>query len=399
MKKKHIYNLKIKLPALIPFYRPNLRFYILTLISLTISSCVLLRPFVYNLPDEKDAKRFSYRVVNASDPSDIFNFKAVADTLPEIARLKVENRTFNSSAVTLNEFVKLHRTLSFMIIRNDSILYKYYAKDMGEETRVASFSISKAYVSVLIGIAINDGLIKGVNQPIIDFIPEWKFKNGYQLITIKNLLKHTSGLKFTISMINPLSDQTQFYYNDGLRKRILNAQIEEEPGLHFNYQSENTALLGLILERTTGKTLSAYMEEKIWKRIGTEAPAYWSVDSDDSTAIEKSFCCLNARTVDFAKFARLLLKNGNWEGKQIVPAKWIMDATSRTTEGGGKTTYGYGMGLGPKEYGSFYPIGLYGQLLYVYPKKNIILVRFGNSTVPYVPDYWKEVMLQIIDQL
>ena len=372
---------------------------LIILIAFALSSCKFIRPLYYNLPDQKDVYRFPYRIINSSDSSSEFNFKTTAHTLPEIKNLKVENRTFNSSGVTLNEFVKLHRTLSFIIIRNDSILYKYYAKKIGEETRVASFSISKAYVAMLVGIAINDGLIKSINQPVTDFIPEWNGKNGYQLITIKSLLKHTSGLLFTTSMINPLSDQSQFYYNAGLRKRILNTQIEQLPGLNFNYQSENTSLLGLILERATGKTLSAYMEEKIWKRIGTGAPAYWNTDSDDSTAIEKSFCCLNARTIDFAKFARLLLKNGNWEGNQIVPANWIKDATAKTTDNGSKITYGYGMGLGPEKYGSFYPIGLYGQLLYVYPKKNLIIVRFGNSTVPYVPDYWKEVMLQIIDQL
>lgn len=373
--------------------------YFLLVMSLLISSCTLFRPVFYNLPGNKDIQRFPHRVIRSSETADIFNFKTATDTLAKIKNLKVENKTFNSSGVSLNEFVKLHRTLSFVIIRNDSILYKYYAKTLGEETRVASFSISKAYVAMLIGIAINDRLIKSPDQSITDFIPEWKNKSGYQLITIKNLLKHTSGLKFTTNPINPLSDQSQFYYTEGLRKLILNAQIEESPGLHFNYQSENTSLLGLILERVSGKTLSVYLEEKLWKRIGTEAPAYWSTDSDASTAIEKSFCCLNARTLDFAKFARLLLNNGNWEGNQIVPANWIKDATHRTTEDGSKITYGYGMGLGPKEYGSFYPIGLYGQFLYIYPKKNLIIVRFGNTAVPYVSDYWKEVMLQIVDQL
>ncbi|MDB5014164.1 MAG: Serine hydrolase [Daejeonella sp.] len=373
--------------------------FIVLLISLTASSCKVFKPLLYNVPDEKDGKRFPYRVVHSSDSDAVFHFKTTTDTLPEFRNLKIDNRSINSTGVTLGEFVKLHRTLSFLIIRNDSILYQYYAKDLSPETRVSSFSISKAYVAMLIGIAIQEKLIKGVDQPITDFITEWKDKKGYQFITVKNLLKHTSGLKFTTSMVNVLSDQSQFYYMNGLRQRVLNAQIAQQPGLHFEYQSENTCLLGLILERVTGKSLSAYLEEKIWKPIGTEAPAYWSTDSDDSTAIEKSFCCLNARTVDYAKFARLLLRSGNWEGKQLVTQHWIKEATTGTSENGGKITYGYGMGLGPKAYGSFFPAGLYGQFLYVYPKKNIIIVRFGNSTVPYVPDYWKEVMLQIIDQL
>lgn len=369
------------------------------LICLSATSCKIFRPLVYNVPDEKDGKRFPYRIVHSSDSNMVFHFKETSDTLPEIRNLKVDNRSVNSTGVNLNDFVKLHRTLSFLIIRNDSILYQYYAKDLSPETRVSSFSISKAYVAMLIGIAIQDKLIKGVDEPITDFISEWKGKKGYELITIKNLLRHTSGLKFTTSMTNVLSDQSQFYYMSGLRQRVLDAQIEEQPNLHFKYQSENTCLLDLILERVTGKSLSAYLEEKIWKPIGTEAPAYWSIDSEDSTAIEKSFCCLNARTVDYAKFSRLLLRKGNWNGKQLIPENWIKEATTSTTDNGGKISYGYGMGLGPKAYGSFFPAGLFGQFLYVYPKKNVIVVRFGNSTVPYVPDYWKEVMLQIVDQL
>jgi CubicO group peptidase (beta-lactamase class C family) len=175
--------------------------------------------------------------------------------------------------------------------------------------------------------------------------------------------------------------------------------VKEKPGLHFEYQSENSSLLGLILERVTGKTLSQYLEEKIWSNIGTEAPALWSTDRDDSLAIEKAFCCLNARTIDFAKFGRLLLNKGNWNGNQIIPSAWIEEATKRTNENAEKLTYGYNMGLGPALYNSFYPIGLYGQWLYVYPKKNILIVRFGSADIGYNPSYWKDIMLQLIDQL
>ena len=284
-------------------------------------------------------------------------------------------------------------------IRNDSLLYEYYAANYSATKNVTSFSIAKSYITMLVGIAINEGLIKNVNDPVTDYIIEWKNKPGYNLFTIKDLLRHTSGLKFTENIFNPESDQLQFYYGTSLRKNILASTVKEPPGKHFDYQSENPSLLALIIERTTGNTVSNYLQQKIWSQIGTEAPALWSTDRKDSAAIEKAFCCLNARTLDFAKFARLLLNKGNWNGKQIIPRHWIEECTTSTTENGGKITYGYNLGLGPAAYNSFYPIGLYGQLLYIYPKKNLIIVRFGNSDINYNPNYWKEIMIQLIDQL
>lgn len=369
------------------------------LLIVLFCSCKIIKPIILNLPDEKDAKRFPYRTVAAAANLAVFNFIKTTDTLAEIKNIKVENRAMNSTGVSLNEFVKLHKTISFAIIRNDSILYEYYANNYNSQKNVSSFSIAKAYITMLTGIAVQDGLIKSIDQPITDFISEWKDKPGYNLITIKDLLRHTSGLKFTENPFNPNSDQLQFYYGTHLRKNILASAITEPPGLHFDYESENTCLLGIILERVTGKTLSAYLQEKIWSQIGTEAPALWNTDRKDSNAIEKAFCCLNAHTLDFAKFARLLLNKGNWNGKQIIPVAWIDEATKRTNEAGGKLTYGYNMGIGPAAYNSFYPVGLYGQWLYIYPKKNLIIVRFGNADVRYNPNYWKEIMLQLIDQL
>lgn len=158
-------------------------------------------------------------------------------------------------------------------------------------------------------------------------------------------------------------------------------------------------LLALVLEKASGMSVSDYLEKKIWSQIDMEADAIWNTDRPDSLAIEKAFCCLNARTLDFAKFGRLLLNQGNWNGKQIIPKSYIIEATTPSTNNGGKETYGYNIGIGPKKYGTFFPIGLYGQLIYIYPAHNIIIVRFGDAALKYNPNYWKEIMLQIIDQL
>ena len=103
--------------------------------------------------------------------------------------------------------------------------------------------------------------------------------------------------------------------------------------------------------------------------------------------------------MDFAKFGRLLLNKGNWNGKQVIPEEFIHEATTPSIKNGGKMTYGYNMGIGPVKYGSFFSVGLYGQFIYLYPARNVIIVRFGKSGYNYQPNYWKSIMLQIIDQL
>jgi len=116
---------------------------LLLLLLFSINSCKFVKPIVYNLPDEKDARRFPYRTVNAADKSSIFNFIKTVDTLPVIKNIKVENKSMNSTGISLNQFVKLHKTISFAIIRNDSILYEYYAKNYGDKIMSVVFLFRK----------------------------------------------------------------------------------------------------------------------------------------------------------------------------------------------------------------------------------------------------------------
>lgn len=363
-----------------------------------ICSCGVVRPVIYNLPGENDARLFPFRTINPAPVNTTFYFTTCADTPACIKNIKLDNKGINATGVGLNEFVELHNTISLAIIRNDSILYQHYTQNYSAQSYVTSFSIAKSFITMLTGIAIQEGYIKSELDPITNYIEEWKGK-AYDSITIKDLLRHTSGLRFSKSPANPESDQVKFYYGKELRKNILDCPVKETPGLHFDYQSENPSLLALILERATGRTVSEYLQQKIWNEIGTEAPALWNTDRNDSLAIEKAFCCLNAHTLDFAKFARLLLNKGKWNGKQLIPEAWIEKATNRSNELGGKISYGYNLGLGPSAYNSFFAMGLYGQLLYIYPQKNIIIVRFGGTDIHYQSSYWKEIMLQLIDQL
>ncbi len=346
-------------------------------------------------PEADDYKLFSSRKIN-SGTEPFYFFKPTADlNLGEI--IEVDSRKMDASDQDLALFLKDYKTLSFLIIRNDSILYQYFDESKRDSSLMASFSVSKAFVSALIGIAIADGKISGTSTSITTYFPELD-NQGFEPVTIEHLLNHTSGIHYKESM-NHVGGNMEFYWGRNLADDIFNIKPAFGPGERFEYSNINTQLLALILRRATGMSVSEYLQEKIWKPLGMEYPATWSLSNQGSDGIEKAFCCLNARTVDFAKFGRLYLNRGNWNGKQIIPESWIDQSLRSSKESGQRLTYHYNWGIGPKKYGSFYAIGLYGQFIYMYPEKNVIIVRFGKTDLNYNPPFLYHTMLQICDQL
>ena len=374
----------------------KLSFFLISVVVL--SSCSAIKPLKYGaIPTQRSFEHFPKRAILNEGP--VFNFIQPSKDYELGRKIGLMTSDFNATNVDLDSFVKLHKTVSFLIIRNDTILYENYQRDYNHNSVVSSFSIAKPVVSTLVGIAIDEGKIESINDPITKYLPEFEDKPGFDKITIKSLLHHTSGIRFTEGKLALNSDNSQFYWGDDLRKRMLNPIIEEKPNQVFHYSSENVMLLAYILEKVTGESVSNYLEQKVWKPLGMEAPASWSLDRDDDQGIEKAFCCLQARSIDFAKFARLYLKDGNWQGLQIVSKKWVDYSTHPDPEGNNKHFYNNNWGIGPLKYGSFYAIGLYGQYLYVYPEKNIIIVRFGDKTSYLHTAYWNANFIQIIDQL
>lgn len=371
---------------------------VIFILFMMMASCNLYHSVKYGgVPKQTNYKHFPQRKIENDAP--VFSFKRPIKDYNLGNSIGVTNKDLNSTNIKLDSFVQIHKTISFLIIRNDTILYEHYSKRYNDTTMVSSFSLAKPIISTLIGIAIDEGKIHGIDDKIIDYLPELKGKSGLDKITIKHLLHHTSGIKFTDNLLNPVSDNMKFYWGNNLRQQMLDISLEQPPGTGFHYSSENTMLLGLIIEKVTGNTVSHYLEQKIWKPLGMEAPAYWSLDRADKDAVEKVFCCLQARTIDFAKFGRLYLNQGNWNGRQIVSQNWVNTSTHSDPSDGNKHFYNNNWGIGPLKYGSYYAVGLYGQYLYLYPEKNIMIIRFGDVNMNYHPNYWTNLFLQIIDQI
>ena len=333
--------------------------------TVLLTSCQLGRFVFYNFADIKDHKKFPSRELTSSDAP--FNFQTTSSgKFPK-----------ELNAKPFDKFLMDNNTLAFLIIKNDTIQYEKYFKGYDKQSIVPSFSMAKSVTSILIGCAIDDALILSVEEPITVYIPELK-ENGFDKVTIKHLLQMTSGIKFNESYVNPFGDAASFYYGLNLRKEIRKMKLKREPGKKFEYVSGNTQLLGLVLERAlNGKTVSAYLQEKIWTPLGMEYDASWSIDRKKN-GLEKTFCCLNACARDFAKIGRLYKNKGNWNGKQIVSQKWVEESTKLDTTEGSASYYQYQWWL-PVPNEDFMAQGILGQFIYVNPARDLIIVRLGKN--------------------
>jgi CubicO group peptidase (beta-lactamase class C family) len=188
----------------------------------------------------------------------------------------------------------------------------------------------------------------------------------------------TSGLDFNESYVNPFGEAASFYYGTNLRKEVRKLRLKEAPGKSFDYVSGNTQLLGLVLERALkNRSVSDYLEEKLWRKLGMEYDASWSIDRRKE-GLEKTFCCLNARARDYAKLGRLYLHKGRWMDEQLVSEAWVEQSTRVDTSQGSAWFYQYQWWL-PSTTGDFMAEGILGQYIYVNPNKNLIIVRLGRS--------------------
>jgi CubicO group peptidase (beta-lactamase class C family) len=252
--------------------------------------------------------------------------------------------------------------------------------------------MAKSVTSILIGIAIDEGYIQSVHEPVTNYIPEFKNK-GFDKVSIEQVLQMTSGLKFNESYFNPFGDAATYYYGRKLRKSVSKMKLKNPPGTTFEYQSGNTQILGLILERALKtQSVSEYLQEKLWKPLGMEFDASWSIDKKND-GMEKTFCCINARARDFAKIGRLYLNNGNWDGKSIVSENWVKKSTQIDNSNGSAWYYQYQWWI-PSKDGDFMAIGILGQNIYVNPSKNLIIVRLSSQAKS---KHWMQLMPKIAE--
>ncbi|HEX7411557.1 MAG TPA: serine hydrolase [Bacteroidales bacterium] len=342
------------------------------IITFLMTSCYVGRYFIYNFADVNDYRKFPSLPVNTKSPAFTF-FQPSQNIAPSLPA----GFTEDSKIKDFPAFLKKHKTTSFLIIRNDSLLYEFYGDKRNKESINPSFSVAKTFVSALIGIAISEGLIKSTRELITNYLKELTTP-GFEKVRIEDLLNMRSGISFNETYTSPFGQMPRYYYGLNLQRYIRKLKIKAPPDQHFEYISVNTLLLSMIIEKATGKKLSEYLTEKIWQPLGMEYPATMSIDSKRHQTI-KAFCCLNARARDFAKFGRLYLNKGKWQEKQIVPEKWVERSASVINDSHDARGFPYTYQWRVTKEGNFFAYGALGQYIYVCPAKNMIFVRTGKT--------------------
>jgi len=379
---------------------------ILAILSLKYSPVYVYRLITQNVADVYDYQLYENRTLKEADS--VYRFVANPD------KAYVENlfqeRVLRSGFKTFDEWAEKSQTTALIFIRKDTVLYEQYFNGFSRDSYFHSQSMAKSFISFLIGAAIDDGLIKSVDDKMTKYIPELLNRDvRFGNITIKNLLEMRSGLEYNTSYIPgtyihaPWHDEAVGYYHPNVRKLLLKkVKIGTEPGAKFQYCNYNTSYLGLIIERATKKTVSKYLEEKLWSKI-MEYDALFSIDSKKS-GFEYMPSRLMARAIDYARFGRLYLKEGNWNGNQIISKNWVLEST-RENKSIPRNIYPDWFGDDCKHvYYSyqwwghsncdstfqFAASGNLGQTIYVIPDKEIIIVHCGNSLAHYGDsDLWE----------
>jgi CubicO group peptidase (beta-lactamase class C family) len=285
-------------------------------ISLFLTACVPLRSVRYLVPDVNDSSKFNNVAIPASRKPFRFNFS-------------IQDSTYSSLQKRLDTSLIGAKTNAFLVIKNDTVIYQYFGKNIEFNSKHASFSMAKVYVGTLVGIAVDRALITSTNDLVIKYLPELaKNDERYKRLTIQHVLDMKAGFDFKEISFSPFSKITRSYYGADLKKIVGKLKFENEPGKVFEYQSIPTQVLAMILEKVTNKKIDVLLAENLWEPLGNESDALWSVDKNGNV---KSFCCISANALDYAKLGRLYLKNGNWQGQQIISKKWVETTTHPDT--------------------------------------------------------------------
>lgn len=356
---------------------------LLTFLSIVLlGSCHLLRSILFLAPDHTDYKKFPKRLVTKAPEAGNWQYAA-----NQIVDTNILLQLKDGSYLNLADLLVKSKTNSFLIIKDEAIIYEQYLNGYDETKQHTSFSVSKSMLASLLGIALDEGLIGSYTDPITKYLPELLDNDSaFANITIQHIFEMTSGIDVRKKDASFLGDLGRTYYGNNWSRFMRTIEIQFPAGTQFEYKQTDAQLMGLILSRVSNMTLSDFFADRVWSKISTEQDAYWNYYKKDG--IERAFCCYNAVPRDYARFAQLYLNDGVWNGEQIIPKDWIQYVWNRESD------------IENDDYISFHRywfVSLYGeevtaqgyngQIIYLNPTKNIIILRFGKTE-------WKKVVLE-----
>ncbi|WKZ65654.1 MAG: serine hydrolase [Flavobacteriales bacterium] len=324
--------------------------------------------------------RYTYLIGRTSpeiDDRDFFPYATIPATDPQPWPLSSRYGQVALTAGQEQELKDLH-SVGFAVFQHDSLLFERYWNGWDADSVSNSFSVAKSYISVLTGIAMGEGRINSVFQPVGDFLPEYR-EGCHSKLNLWHLLTMSTGLDWSESGADPFSDNAKGYYGYSVRSLSLGQPCREEPGQAFDYISGSTQIMAEVLEAAYGQPLDALVRQKVWGPLGCEHDAYWGKDRTDGDF--KAFCCLYATARDFGRIGQLYLDSGRWRGKQIVPREyWEASITPAKLldKGEPNQRYGYFWWLAQLDgQPVWYCRGFHGEYVVVIPHERLVLVRTG----------------------
>lgn len=282
-------------------------------------------------------------------------------------------------AMDLDTYFKDQRAAGMIILVDGKIRLERYGLDFTSEGRWTSFSMAKSVTSTLVGLALKDGKIKSLADPVTNYLPGLK-GSAYDGVTVRQLLTMTSGVKWNEDYTDPNSDVARFGTHqpepgvDVTVSFMRKLPREAEPGKKWLYKTGETNLIGVLVSQATGKNLSEYLSERIWKPYGMEAEANWQVGN---TGHEVSGCCISARLRDYARVGQFILEGGRIKGKPQLPDTWLAEGTTKQASTGAAGG-GYGYQWWTRDDGSFNAIGIFGQSMLIDPKRKLVAVTVSS---------------------
>ncbi len=310
----------------------------------------------------------------------------------------------------IGDYLDAHPVTGLLIARDDTILFEHYRYARTDKDRFISNSMVKTITGSLLGIAVSEGAIRSIDDTAATYVPELA-GTEYGATPLRALLHMSSGVAFH-ETYQPRDDIAKFH-GAVLRNnpvgaiaalRMFNTR-DAAPGTRFAYASAEAEVLGLVVSRAVHMPLADYLSTRIWQRLGAESEAAWAIDP---TGQETGYCCFIATLRDWARLGLMLAHDGAWNGQQIVPRQWLLDATTVSPKDGylrntiaQSWVYGYQVWILPGERRMFALLGTNGQDLFVDPESKLVMVHTAvrkvagfNPKSPEVMALWYAVVAQ-----
>lgn len=310
-----------------------------------------------------DHEAFNVAIIEASATTQPLANSSRYNSMPLSDNLEIELKSFGTAA--------------FLVVQDGQVLSEHYFNNYDGRSKTNSFSMAKTVLTILVGIAIKDGVVESLEQPVTDFLPEFSKDPLGNTATLANLSLMNSGYDWVEHYYSWHSPTVELYHGPDIENFLVNRKFSDAPEARWYYSSASTQLLAIALKRalhSSGRNISlaAYLSEKIWRPMGMNDDALWHTDDQ---GMELAFCCVNSNARNFAKLGLLMLNQGHWNGQQIVPEAFI----KKMIRPDGQYNYGYSTWLNYDNNPPFYNFnGHLGQSITIVPEQKLVVVRLGE---------------------